>query len=258
MQERHVHRTSSRDNFKVSVSFNNQNQPNSPPRSPPPEPDEEQLRTLWVGGISQEADDQILYELFQNAGPLERVTIPKDKETKKQKSFAFVVFQHEESVKYAYDLLSGVCLFGSNLRLQNKETGLGIDCGRGRGRGTGPRNHPRSNTMPNLRDMERGRRDDIVAENRGFDMQSMFHTQESMGDRMMRQQSMDQHQVHFGQMNYGGGMRQNFLGHVRHSGGQWDRGMEERYDRDGRNRDRDRSYDGRQRDYDRHARRRDR
>ena len=96
-----------------------------PPPPPPPEHDEEQLRTLWVGGIHEKVDDEILYELFLNAGPLEKVTIPKDRETKKQKSFAFVIFQHEMSVQYAYDLLNNVELFGQRLRLQNKETGLG-------------------------------------------------------------------------------------------------------------------------------------
>lgn len=68
---------------------------------------------------------QVLYELFLNAGPLERVTIPKDRETKQQKSFGFIVFEHEESVKFAYDLLNGVELHRSKIRLQNKTTGLG-------------------------------------------------------------------------------------------------------------------------------------
>ena len=68
---------------------------------------------------------QVLYELFLNAGPLERVTIPKDRETKQQKSFGFIVFEHEESVKFAYDLLNGVELHRGKIRLQNKTTGLG-------------------------------------------------------------------------------------------------------------------------------------
>ena len=42
--------------------------------------DEEQLRTLWCGGVAEKVDEEILYELFLNAGPLERVTIPRDKE----------------------------------------------------------------------------------------------------------------------------------------------------------------------------------
>ena len=87
--------------------------------------DEEQLRTLWCGGISDKVDEEILYELFLNAGPLEKVHIPKDKETKKQKNFAFIVFQHVESTQYAFDLLNGTELFRQPIRLQNKDTGLG-------------------------------------------------------------------------------------------------------------------------------------
>ena len=37
--------------------------------------DEEQLRTLWCGGISDKVDEEILYELFLNAGNL-LLTIP--------------------------------------------------------------------------------------------------------------------------------------------------------------------------------------
>ena len=87
--------------------------------------DEEQLRTLWCGGVSEKVDEEILYELFLNAGPLERVSIPKDRESGRQKNYAFIVFQHVESIKYAFDLLNGTELFKQQIRLQQKETGLG-------------------------------------------------------------------------------------------------------------------------------------
>lgn len=87
---------------------------------------DEKLRTLWCGSVSEKVDEEILYELFQNAGPLERVSLPKDRETGRQKPFAFIVFQHAESVKYAFDLLNETELFGKQIRLQQKETGLGL------------------------------------------------------------------------------------------------------------------------------------
>ena len=86
---------------------------------------DEKLRTLWCGSVSEKVDEEILYELFQNAGPLEKVSLPKDRDTGKQKPYAFIVFQHTESVKYAYDLLNGTELFRQQIRLQQKETGLG-------------------------------------------------------------------------------------------------------------------------------------
>ena len=86
---------------------------------------DEKLRTLWCGSVSEKVDEEILYELFQNAGPLEKVSLPKDRDTGRQKSYAFIVFQHAESVKYAFDLLNGTELFRQQIRLQQKETGLG-------------------------------------------------------------------------------------------------------------------------------------
>ena len=38
--------------------------------------DDEKLRTLWCGGLSEKVTDTILYELFLNAGPLDKITIP--------------------------------------------------------------------------------------------------------------------------------------------------------------------------------------
>lgn len=89
------------------------------------EVDEEQLRTLWCGGINEKVTEEVLHELFLNAGPLERVTIPKDKETKKQKNFGFIVFEDECSVEFAYKMFNGLELHRSRLRMQNKTTGLG-------------------------------------------------------------------------------------------------------------------------------------
>ena len=103
-------------------------------------------------------DEEILYELFLNAGPLERVNIPRDRETKKQKNFAFIVFQHVESTEYAFNLLNGTELFRQPIRLQNKDTGLGMGRGGSSG-GMGPpsgfedgrgrdRGHMRSDSAP--------------------------------------------------------------------------------------------------------------
>jgi len=78
----------------------------------------EKLRTLWCGGINSKVTEEVLYELFLNAGPLERVTIPVNFMSGQPRSFGYVVFQHEESVNFAYKLLNGVQLHGSKIRLQ--------------------------------------------------------------------------------------------------------------------------------------------
>jgi len=105
------------------------------------EPSEEAMRTLWVGGLSDKVEADVLYELFLNMGPISRVSHPIDRETKKKKPFAFIVFEDPESIKYAYDVINGVELYGQKLRLQHKETGLGFNNGGVQAGRFGPHHH---------------------------------------------------------------------------------------------------------------------
>ncbi|KAH3826207.1 RNA-binding protein 7-like [Dreissena polymorpha] len=74
-------------------------------------------RTLWVGNLSDKVSDELLYELFLQAGPLERVSIAKEKDGR-PKGFAFITFAHDESVPYTVQLMDGIQLFGRVLKLQ--------------------------------------------------------------------------------------------------------------------------------------------
>ncbi|KAM3936424.1 splicing regulator RBM11 [Leptodactylus fuscus] len=78
---------------------------------------EEADRTIFVGNLDCNVKEEILYELFLQAGPLTKVTIAKDKEGN-LKSFGFVCFKHTESVPYAIALLNGIRLFGRPIKLQ--------------------------------------------------------------------------------------------------------------------------------------------
>ncbi|XP_056011972.1 RNA-binding protein 7-like [Ostrea edulis] len=75
-------------------------------------------RTLWVGNLSEKITEEILYELFLQAGPLEKVTIPV-KDGRRQR-FAFVTFKHECSVPYTMQLFDGLRVWGNTLRLQHR------------------------------------------------------------------------------------------------------------------------------------------
>lgn len=78
-------------------------------------------RTVWVGNLDTERTTQdVLYELFLQAGPLHYVKIPKDRESGKQKSFGFICYLHQVSVPYAIELLNGIPLFDRNLRVQSR------------------------------------------------------------------------------------------------------------------------------------------
>jgi len=82
--------------------------------------DEEKLRTLWCGSgsgsLDPRVDEEILYELFQNAGPLEKVIICSAR-NQTGKKFALIVFQHIESPAYAAELFKGTELFEKALIL---------------------------------------------------------------------------------------------------------------------------------------------
>ncbi|XP_057888943.1 splicing regulator RBM11 [Melospiza georgiana] len=68
-------------------------------------------QTLLVGNLESRVREEILYELFLQAGPLTKVMICEDKEGKPQ-SFGYVCFKHKVSVPYAKALLDGICLYG--------------------------------------------------------------------------------------------------------------------------------------------------
>ncbi|KAM5132266.1 RNA-binding protein 7 [Mantella aurantiaca] len=74
-------------------------------------------RTLYVGNLHPRTTEELLYELFLQAGPAFNVKIPKDKDGN-PKQFAFVNFKHEESVPYGMNLLNGIKLFGRPLKIQ--------------------------------------------------------------------------------------------------------------------------------------------
>nr|XP_020641109.1 splicing regulator RBM11 [Pogona vitticeps] len=74
-------------------------------------------RTLFVGNLESRVGEEILYELFLQAGPVTKVTICKDKDGK-PKTFGFVCFKHTESVPYAIALLNGIRLYGRPIKVQ--------------------------------------------------------------------------------------------------------------------------------------------
>ncbi|XP_016048197.1 splicing regulator RBM11 [Erinaceus europaeus] len=78
---------------------------------------EEAERTVFVGNLEARVREEILYELFLQAGPLTKVTICKDRDGN-PKTFGFVCFKHPESVAYAIALLNGIRLYGKPINVQ--------------------------------------------------------------------------------------------------------------------------------------------
>ncbi|XP_047988394.1 RNA-binding protein 7 [Leguminivora glycinivorella] len=78
---------------------------------------DEDNKTLWCGNLPEQVTEELLYELFLQAGPLEKVRIPRDRDGR-QKNFAFITYCHEVSVPYAMNLFRGTALFHRTLTLQ--------------------------------------------------------------------------------------------------------------------------------------------
>ncbi|XP_029965279.1 RNA-binding protein 7 isoform X2 [Salarias fasciatus] len=78
--------------------------------------EEEAERTLFIRNLDTRVSEELLFELFLQAGPVIRTKIPKDPDGK-QKTFGFVIYKHEESVPYAMQLLNGSSLFGKNIHV---------------------------------------------------------------------------------------------------------------------------------------------
>ncbi|KAG7200516.1 hypothetical protein KM043_001080 [Ampulex compressa] len=78
-------------------------------------------RTLWCGNLSNRVTEEILYELFLQGGPVQRVSIPKDRDGR-QRSYGFVTYKHDVSVSYALDLFDGTMLFDKPINMKMRNT----------------------------------------------------------------------------------------------------------------------------------------
>ncbi|XP_061734738.1 RNA-binding protein 7 [Nerophis ophidion] len=79
--------------------------------------EEERDRTVFIRNLDARVTEELLFELFLQAGPLIKTKIPKDMDGK-PKNFGFAVYKHEVSVPYAVLLLNGWSLFGRSIHVQ--------------------------------------------------------------------------------------------------------------------------------------------
>nr|XP_020455948.1 RNA-binding protein 7-like [Monopterus albus] len=79
--------------------------------------EDEADRTLFIRNLDARVTEELLFELFLQAGPLIKTKIPKGVDGRR-KTFGFAVYKHEVSAPYAVDLLNGTLLFGRNIHVQ--------------------------------------------------------------------------------------------------------------------------------------------
>ncbi|GAA6218293.1 RNA-binding protein 7-like isoform X1 [Lates japonicus] len=102
--------------------------------------EEETDRTLFIRNLDSRVTEELLFELFVQAGPLIKTKIPKDADGK-QKTFGFAVYKHEVSVPYAMQLLDGTSLFGRTIHVQFR-SGSSHSSSPGNSQNSSPANTP--------------------------------------------------------------------------------------------------------------------
>ena len=72
--------------------------------------------TLYVGNLDTKVDEEILWELFIQCGPLTSVSLPRDRVTSCHQGYAFVEYKTTDDADYAIRILNMVRLFGKPIR----------------------------------------------------------------------------------------------------------------------------------------------
>lgn len=72
--------------------------------------------TLYVGGLDDRCTEEILWELFTQAGPVVNVHLPRDKITGNHQGYGFVEFTSEADAEYAMKVMNLVKVYGKPLR----------------------------------------------------------------------------------------------------------------------------------------------
>ena len=78
--------------------------------------------TLWCGQLDEKVDEELLWELMLQAGPVASIHMPKDKVTTAHQGYAFVEFRSEEDAEYAKLTANMVKLLASRLRSTTRPT----------------------------------------------------------------------------------------------------------------------------------------
>ncbi|KNB46332.1 hypothetical protein JH06_0838 [Blastocystis sp. subtype 4] len=73
--------------------------------------------TVYVGNLDERVDEELIWELFLQFGPVVSVSMPKDKVTNTHQGFGFVEFQNEIDAEYAVRVTGNVALYGKKIRV---------------------------------------------------------------------------------------------------------------------------------------------
>ncbi|GMH14720.1 hypothetical protein Nepgr_016561 [Nepenthes gracilis] len=73
--------------------------------------------TAYVGNLDPQVTEELLWELFVQAGPVVNVYVPKDRVTNLHQGYGFVEFRSEEDADYAIKVFNMIKLYGKPIRV---------------------------------------------------------------------------------------------------------------------------------------------
>lgn len=73
--------------------------------------------TAYVGNLDPQVSEELLWELFVQAGPVVNVYVPKDRVTNLHQGYGFVEFRSEEDADYAIKVLNMIKIYGKPIRV---------------------------------------------------------------------------------------------------------------------------------------------
>jgi len=89
--------------------------------------------TCYVGNLDTKVDDELLWELMIQAGPVQSLSLPRDKITGAHQGYGFIEFKHEEDADYCVRIMNMVKLFQKPIRVnksaqdkKNQEVGANL------------------------------------------------------------------------------------------------------------------------------------
>ncbi|GAQ80556.1 RNA recognition motif containing protein [Klebsormidium nitens] len=73
--------------------------------------------TAYVGNLDTQVTEELLWEMFVQAGPVVNVYVPKDRVTSLHQGYGFVEFRSEEDADYAVKVMNMIKLYGKPIRV---------------------------------------------------------------------------------------------------------------------------------------------
>ncbi|RZF32643.1 hypothetical protein LSTR_LSTR016170 [Laodelphax striatellus] len=86
-----------------------------------------QAATVYVGGFDEKVSEEVLWELFLQAGRVVGIHLPKDRISQAHQGYGFVELFDEDDADYAVRIMNMIKLYGKPIRV-NKLFGKTVEC----------------------------------------------------------------------------------------------------------------------------------